>query len=80
MFGQAFLFLLELMVKHVYRRIQFGFMILMIGASFVVWVMLSSTCSDCDPVLLFYFDDGKFTTQCPVSWQRCHMTSGNDLP
>ena len=51
---------MELMVKHVYRRIQFGLMILVVGAYFVVWVTLSPTCSDCDPVRVLDADDEKF--------------------
>ena len=54
-------FLVELMVEHVSRRTQFGLTIFMVGASFVVWVMLSPTFSDCDPVRLLAVDDGKFT-------------------
>ena len=61
-FLTRFLFLMELMVDHVYRRIQFELMILVVCASFVVWVVVSPTYSDCDPVRVFSFDDVQFTT------------------
>ena len=40
MLWTGFLFLTELMVEHVSRRIQFGLIILVVGASFLVWVMV----------------------------------------
>ena len=49
---------MELMVEHVSRSIQFGLMILVVGAPFVVWVMVSHTCSDCDTVWVLADDDG----------------------
>ena len=55
-----YFFLMELMVEHVYRRIQFGLMVLVVGAYFVVWVMVSSTCSDCDPRRVLAVDDENF--------------------
>ena len=36
MFWKIFLFLMELMVEHVYRGIQFGLMMLFVGACLVV--------------------------------------------
>ena len=53
---------MELMVDHVSKRIQFGLMILVLGAYFVVWVMVGTTCSDCDSVRVFAVDDGQFPT------------------
>ena len=50
MFWTIFLFMMELMVEQVSRRIQFGLIILVVGASFVVWVSVRPTCSDCVPV------------------------------
>ena len=52
---------MELMVDQVSRRIQFGLIILVVGASFVVWVMVRPTCSDCVPVLVLAVDYGQFT-------------------
>ena len=52
---------MEMMVEQVSRRIQFGLIILVVGASFVVWVMVMPTCSDCFPVRVLDVDDGKFT-------------------
>ena len=48
---------MELMVEHVSKRIQFGFMILVAGAYFVVWIMVIPTSSDCDPVRVLDVDD-----------------------
>ena len=48
------------MVEQVSRRIQFGLIILVVGASFVVWVMVRPTCSDCVPVQALAVDDGQF--------------------
>ena len=62
MFWTRFLFLMELMVEHVSIRIHFELMILMFGAYFVVWIMVSPTCSNCDPVPVLAVDDGKFPT------------------
>ena len=59
-----FIFLMELMVDHVSRRIQFGLIMLVFGASLLVWLMLSSICSNCDPVRVLADDDGKFPTEC----------------
>ena len=50
------------MVEHVSRKINFGLMMLAVGESFVVWVMVIPTCSDCDPVRLLDADYGQFTT------------------
>ena len=50
------------MVNNVSRRIQFGLMMMMVGESFVVWVMMSNTSSDCDPVWVLAVDYGQFTT------------------
>ena len=60
MFWTRLLFLVELMVEHVSRRIQFGLIIFVGGASFVVWVVVSSTCSDCDPLRVLAVDNGQF--------------------
>ena len=60
MFGTRFLFMMELMVENVSRRIQFGYIILVVGASFAVWFMVIHTCSDCDPVWVLAVDDGNF--------------------
>ena len=60
MFWIRLLFLMELMVEQVSRRIQFGLIILVVGASFVVWVMVSPTCSDCVPVRVLAVDDGQY--------------------
>ena len=62
MFGTILLFLMELVVDQVSRRIQFGLIILFLGASFVVWVTVRPTCSDFDPVRVLAVDDGRFTT------------------
>ena len=61
-------------------RIQFGSIILVLGASFVDWVMVSPTCSDCIPLLLLAVDDGKFPAYYTISWQVHYVTSGKDLP
>ena len=60
MFCTRLLFMMELMVEQVYRRIQFGLMVLVVGASFVVWFMVRATCSDCVPVRVLAIDDGQF--------------------
>ena len=60
MFWTRILLLMELMVKHVSRRIQFGLIILVVGASFVVFVTVRPTYSDCVPVRVLAVDDGKF--------------------
>ena len=49
---------MKLMVVHVSRSIQFGLIILVIGVYFLVWVMVSPTCSECDSVRMLYVDDG----------------------
>ena len=48
------------MVEQVSSRIQFGLIILVFGAFFMVWVMVSPTFSDCVPVWLLDIDDGRF--------------------
>ena len=60
---------MELMAKHISRRMQFGLMILVVGTSFVVWVVVSSTCSNCGPLGVLAVDDVQFPAQCPVSCQ-----------
>ena len=60
MFWTRLLFLMELMVEQVSRMIQFGLIILVVGTSFVVWVMVGPTCSDCVPVRVLAVDDGQF--------------------
>ena len=57
---------MELMVEHVFKRIQFGLIMLVVGAYFVFWVMVSPTCSDFDISRVLYADDGKYPTQCTV--------------
>ena len=52
--------MIELMVQKVSRRIQFGLIILVVGAYFVVWVMVRPTCSDYFLVRVLAVDDGKF--------------------
>ena len=54
------MFLTELMIEHVSRRIQFGLLIFVVDASFVVWVMVSPICSDCDPVQVLDVDYVQF--------------------
>ena len=56
------MFLIELMVEQVSRRIQFGLIILVVGVYFVVWFMVSPTCGDCVPVRVLVVDDGKFSS------------------
>ena len=48
------------MIGHVSIRIQFGLIMLAVGASLVVCFMVASTCSDYDPVQVLAIDDGKF--------------------
>ena len=74
------LFMMELIVGHTSRRIKFGLIMLMVGAYFVVWVMVSPTCSNYDPARLLAADDGQFPTYILVSRQKYHVTSGNYLP
>ena len=50
---------MEMIVDQVSRRIQFGLILLVVGASFVVWVMARPTCNDYDPVRVLVVDDGK---------------------
>ena len=50
------------MVEKVYRRIQFGLIILFVGASFLVLVMVRPTCSDYVSVQVLAVDDEIFTT------------------
>ena len=52
---------MELMVEHVFKRIKFGLIILLLVAYFVVWVMASPTCSDYDTVRVLAVNDGKFS-------------------
>ena len=59
-FCTRLLFLVELMVEQVSRRIQFGLIILAFGASFLVWVMVRPTCSDCVPVRVLAVHGGQF--------------------
>ena len=60
MFGRIRFFLMELMVDNVSIRIQFGLMVLVVGLSLVVWVMVSPTCSDFDPLRVLAVGDGQF--------------------
>ena len=59
-FWTRLLFLMELMVEKVSRRIHFGLIILFVGASFVVRVIVRPTCSNCDQVWVLAVDDGQF--------------------
>ena len=59
-FWTIFLFPMELMVDHLFRRIQFGLIMSVAGSSFVVLVMVSPTCSYFYPVLVLDVNDGKF--------------------
>ena len=52
---------MELMVDNVSKRIQFGLINFVVGASFLVWFMVSPTCSDCDLVWVLDLYDGQFT-------------------
>ena len=60
MFWTRFFSPVELMVEHVSRRIQFGLMMLVVGASLFLWFMMIPTFSDCDPARVLDVDDGKF--------------------
>ena len=60
MLWTRFFFLMELMVDHVSERIHFGLMILVVGDSFVIWVIVSPTCSDWDTVRVLDVYDGQF--------------------
>ena len=51
---------MELVVEHVFNRIQFGFMVSFTGASFIIFSMVSQICSDCDLTRLLDVEDGKF--------------------
>ena len=48
------------MVEHVSKRIQFGLTILVVGASFLVWVVVSPNCSDYNQMRVLDVDDGQF--------------------
>ena len=50
-----------MMVENFSRRIQFGFIMMVVGDSFVVWVMVIPTCSDCDQVQVVDVDVGNFS-------------------
>ena len=54
---ERLLFMMELMVVQVSRRIQFGLIILVVGTSFVVWAMVRPTCDECVPVRILAVDD-----------------------
>ena len=60
MFWKKLLFLMELVVEQVYKRIQFRIIILVFGDSFLVWVMVRPTYIDCVPVQVLAVDDGQF--------------------
>ena len=60
-FWTIYLFLVELMVEHVSRRIKFVLMMLVVGSSFVVLVVFSPTCSEYDTVRVLSVYDGQFT-------------------
>ena len=64
------MFLMELVVDYVSRRIQFGLIMGVVGAYFVVWLMVIPICNDFDPVQVLDVDVGKFPAYCPVS---CHQ-------
>ena len=50
------------MVEHVSKRIQYGLIMLVVCASFVVWVMVSTNCSDFDSTQVLDANDEKFST------------------
>ena len=60
-FWTRLLFLIELIIDEVSRRIKFVLILLVVGDYFVVWVMFRLTCSDCVPVWVLTVDDGQFT-------------------
>ena len=60
MFRKIFLLLMELMVDHVSKRIQFDWIMLGVGTSYMVWVRVSPNCSDFDPTQVLDADDGQF--------------------
>ena len=66
MFRTIFLFLMDLVVENVSKMIQFGLIMLVVGASFVVWVMKIPTCNDYYPTQVLDADNGKFSAQCTV--------------
>ena len=49
---------MELVAEHASKRIEFILIMLVVGASFVVLVMGSSTCGDCDSMQLLDAGDG----------------------
>ena len=53
---------MELMAYNVSKRIQFWLIKFVMGVAFDVWVMMSPTCSDCDPVWVLAVYDGQFST------------------
>ena len=56
-------------MEHVSNMILLGFMISVSGMLVVVCVMVSPTCSDCDPEQAFAVDDCQFPTYFPISCQ-----------
>ena len=60
MFWTRFLFLMELIIDHVSRGILFGLMMLVVGAYFLVWVMVIPIYNKCNPAQVLDVDDGQF--------------------
>ena len=80
MFWTRFLFLMELVVEQVSSRIQFRLILLVVGASFLVWFIVRLNCSVYVPVWVLAVYDGQFPAQFLVSWQQYHVTYGKDIP
>ena len=60
MFLTRCVFMMNLMVEHVSKMIRFGVIVLVVGAFFVVWVMVIPTCSKYDPTEVLDSKNGKF--------------------
>ena len=56
-FWTRLLFLIELIIDEVSRRIKFVLILLVVGDYFVVLVMVMHTCSDCVLVWVMAIDD-----------------------
>ena len=61
MFWTRFLFMMDLMVEHASKRIQFLLIMLVVGTYLLVWVLVNPTYSDCDLSRVLDADDGQFT-------------------
>ena len=64
------LFLMELMVDNLYNWVQLVFMVSVYGILVVVFVMVSPTCSDCDPARALAVNGRHHPAYFPISWQR----------